>query len=350
MFDIKQEFKSPSIVYRGKPFWAWNGELRKEELIRQTKVMKEMGLGGYFMHSRVGLITEYLGEEWFEMINEVADAAERDGMEAWLYDEDRWPSGSAGGKATINPKYRMKSLRVHEMLPEKYQLTENTYKLFLAKMEGLTVWSYKEIDKDTEDVLAAIDAFASGLSSEDASCSGEWKVLRFAIEVDECNSNYNGTTYLNTLSREATEHFIQVTHEEYARHCGDRLGRSIKGIFIDEPHKGRCMGDRVERDGIISCSMGWTDDLFEEFEKRYGYDARPLLPELFYQLKGEKVARIKLHYIDLTNNLFLERFIQPINNWCNEHNMILTGHYLHENSLVNQTASFGALRLYGLAI
>ena len=55
--------------------------------------MKEMGLGGYFMHSRTGLITEYLGKEWFELINEVADVAAADGMEAWLYDEDRWPSG-----------------------------------------------------------------------------------------------------------------------------------------------------------------------------------------------------------------------------------------------------------------
>ena len=343
MTNIKQEFKSPSSAYRGKPFWAWNGELRSEELIRQTQIMKEMGLGGYFMHSRVGLITEYLGEEWFDMINKVADAAERDGMEAWLYDEDRWPSGSAGGKATIDPKYRMKSLRMYEMSPEKYQASEDTYMLFLAKMDGLTMWAYKEIAKDTGDVSAALAQFASELSPEEASLPGEWKVLRFTIEPDECSSNYNGTTYLNTLSLEATEHFIRTTHEEYVRHCGDRIGRSIKGIFTDEPHSGRCMGDREEKDGVISCSMKWTDDIFDEFKARYGYDARPIIPELFFQLKGEKVARIKLHYIDLTNNLFLERFIKPINDWCIEHNMILTGHLLHENSLVNQTAPNGSL-------
>ena len=104
--QIKQVFLSPSVEYRGKPFWSWNGELRGEELVRQAHIMKEMGLGGYFMHSRAGLITEYLGEEWFDLINEVADAAEADGMEAWLYDEDRWPSGSAGGKVTVDPQYR----------------------------------------------------------------------------------------------------------------------------------------------------------------------------------------------------------------------------------------------------
>ena len=93
--NIKKEFINPSILYRGKPFWSWNGELKEKELIRQAKIMKEMGLGGFFMHSRAGLITEYLGEEWFDLINKVADAAEEEGMEAWLYDEDRYPSGSA---------------------------------------------------------------------------------------------------------------------------------------------------------------------------------------------------------------------------------------------------------------
>ena len=78
--DIAKEFVAPSVAYRGKPFWSWNGELRGDELVRQAGIMKEMGLGGYFMHSRAGLITEYLGDEWFDLINEVADAAERDGM------------------------------------------------------------------------------------------------------------------------------------------------------------------------------------------------------------------------------------------------------------------------------
>jgi len=111
--ELISTFANPGNEWRGKPFWSWNGELRAEELIRQVGVMKEMGLGGFFMHSRSGLITEYLGDEWFDLINQVADAGEKAGMEAWLYDEDRWPSGSAGGKVTIDPQYRGKSLYVY---------------------------------------------------------------------------------------------------------------------------------------------------------------------------------------------------------------------------------------------
>jgi hypothetical protein len=85
--NVKNEFINPSNLYRGKPFWSWNGVLEIEELIRQIHVMKEMGFGGFFMHSRTGLETEYLGEEWYKCINACADEAEKLGMEAWLYDE-----------------------------------------------------------------------------------------------------------------------------------------------------------------------------------------------------------------------------------------------------------------------
>ena len=44
--------KSPSAERRGKPFWSWNGELHEEEIRRQVRIMKEMGFGGFFMHSR----------------------------------------------------------------------------------------------------------------------------------------------------------------------------------------------------------------------------------------------------------------------------------------------------------
>ena len=80
--------------------------------MRQIDVLEDMGFGGFFMHSRTGLQTEYLGEDWFRLTNECADEAKKRGLEAWLDDEDRWPSGIAGGRVTKNPAYRMRSLRM----------------------------------------------------------------------------------------------------------------------------------------------------------------------------------------------------------------------------------------------
>ncbi len=336
--QLQERFAKPGVEFRGKPFWSWNGELEKDELIRQVGILGQMGMGGFFMHSRAGLITEYLGDEWFDLINAVADAGEAMGLEAWLYDEDRWPSGSAGGKVTVDPQYRMKSLRLQERRPDEFVWNDGIYLAFLAKADGRNLYSYTRLSPDSDIVEVQKQAEESA-----ASFPGEWKVLEFTVVPDECSSNYNGTTYIDTMSRKATDRFIELTHEAYAKHCGDRLGRSIKGIFTDEPHRGQAMNDLSVHDGLMRCSTAWTDDLFEEFQKRYGYDAIKVLPELFYFPMGRRVAPIKLHYFDLADNLFLERFAIPIKEWCDAHGMEFTGHVLHEDSFSNQTAPHGSL-------
>jgi hypothetical protein len=133
-------FRSPGAEWRGKPFWSWNGELREDEVRRQIGVMQEMGFGGYFMHSRAGLITEYLGKEWFDLINAGADEGEKRGLESWLYDEDRWPSGSAGGKVTVDPQYRMKSIYLYEQSPETFKWSEGIVAAFLSWIDGIDLW------------------------------------------------------------------------------------------------------------------------------------------------------------------------------------------------------------------
>ena len=103
-------FREPTSEYRGTPFWAWNCRLEKDELLRQLDVMKEMGFGGAHMHVRTGLDTPYLSDEFFEMIGACIDKSEKEGMLAWLYDEDRWPSGAAGGIVTKDEAYRQRTL------------------------------------------------------------------------------------------------------------------------------------------------------------------------------------------------------------------------------------------------
>lgn len=52
-----QLFKNPTAEYRATPFWSWNCKLDKEQLSRQIEQFKQMGLGGFHMHSRTGLAT-----------------------------------------------------------------------------------------------------------------------------------------------------------------------------------------------------------------------------------------------------------------------------------------------------
>ena len=74
---MKDLFLNPTKEYRAKPFWAWNGQLREEELKRQMDALKQMGFGGTFMHSRVGLETEYLVQNGFISSMPVLTTAKR---------------------------------------------------------------------------------------------------------------------------------------------------------------------------------------------------------------------------------------------------------------------------------
>ena len=89
------------LSYASIPFWSWNYRLEPEKLKEQIGWMKRQGLGGFIIHARKGLLTEYMGEEWLSCVGVCIEEAERLGMEVWLYDENGWPSGFAGGAASI---------------------------------------------------------------------------------------------------------------------------------------------------------------------------------------------------------------------------------------------------------
>ena len=83
-------FENPTSEYRGAPFWSWNAKLDKDMLLSQIESLKEMGFGGFHMHTRTGLDTEYLGDEYMEDVLACCNKAEQEKMLAWLYDDVRW--------------------------------------------------------------------------------------------------------------------------------------------------------------------------------------------------------------------------------------------------------------------
>ncbi|MCK4745916.1 MAG: hypothetical protein KAT15_02730, partial [Bacteroidales bacterium] len=288
--DIKTKFDEPGNAWRGKPFWSWNGELEEEELIRQIHVMKEMGMGGFFMHSRIGLKTEYLGDKWFDLINACADEAEKLGMEAWLYDEDRWPSGLAGGLVTRYPEYRARMMTMHVSSPDEFKPGNKYEALFSCRLDSLDVYDYKRIEvKDVKKL------------------GPDQTVLAFFVEERPGMSFYNGYTDVDRMSREATDYFLKITLDEYRKRCGDRIGRSIYGVFTDEPHRQPVLskfesGNHHIADGNI---IPWTGVFADEFKERMGYDIMEKLPEIFFRPEGQSVSRIKWDYMETAQQLFL---------------------------------------------
>ncbi len=324
-----RQLTHPSAEYRGQPFWAWNGKLEEAELRRQIRLMQRMGLGGFFMHSRVGLATPYLSPEWFRLVGACADEAGKLGMQAWLYDEDRWPSGSAGGLVTKNPKYRMRSLAVRILSrSQALRWTPATLAAFAARLDGPRADGVRRIPRDGAPRLAA----------------GESLVV-FAVEVYPCSSWFNGYTYVDTLNHEAVRSFIKVTHEAYRKHNGRDFGGVIPGIFTDEPRYGHILD--VDRKTGQPGGLPWTGALPNIFRRRYGYDLLPHLMELVFDVEGRGMRPARLHYHDCITQMYVDAFCRQIYEWCDKHNLIFTGHQQDEDSLSGQTHVVGScLRTY----
>jgi len=318
--------KSAGAEFRASPFWAWNAKLKPAELRRQIRVFHEMGLGGFFMHSRVGLATPYLGKEWFECIRTCVEEAKRLKMQAWLYDEDRWPSGAAGGLVTRNPAYRARALWSER--------AEKAADLKTPAKERLASFVVR-FAADGETIVKA-----ERVKALPAKAPSGAALLVFFVHTQDPTSWFNDQAYLDTLNPEAVDKFLEVTHETYLKHAGKEFGKAIPGVFTDEPNYGEaCHGN--------THAVPWTARLPETFKKRFGYDLLDHLCELGYDVQGMAFSKARHDFYETVTTLFVEAFGKRIGAWCEKHNLKYTGHVLAEDNLLSQRHAVGAaMRFY----
>lgn len=338
-------FSNPPSLYRGAPFWSWNNKLDVDQLGRQLDVFKQMGLGGAHMHPRTGLDTEYMGPEFMAAVRYCVDKAKQEGMLAWLYDEDRWPSGAAGGLVTRDERWRARYLL---FTPNAYEdkaadgaPSVNSLAQGGRAGNGRLLACY-DVSLDENGCLARADRV-----SNRATPAPKGAVRWYAyLEVSTPTSWFNNQTYVDTLNPAAIERFIEVTHERYKTAIGDEFGKTVPAIFTDEPqftHKRR-LGKATEQKDLV---IPFTDDLPESFQTAYGGDLLDHLPEIFWELPGKAPSVWRYRYHDHVCERFAEAFADTIGNWCRANGIALTGHMMEEPTLTSQTAALGeAMRHY----
>jgi len=266
MIDL-EKLKNPDSFYRCAPFWSWNDNLKEEELLRQITEMHKKGYGGFFMHSRVGLVTEYLSKEWFYLVKKCIEHAKKLNMLAWIYDEDKWPSGFAGGAVALkNPSYRHK---------------------FLVLLK--------------EDQVEQDDEVLSSLVHRNTKYIVAKRTMRLGDKW------FNGSCYVDLLSKEVTKEFINLTHEEYKKVCQEYFGNAMPGIFTDEPTYLRVHYKDIP-------TLPWTEKLPDRFLQKKGYDIKDHFEELFFNVGN--YHKVRFDFFDIALEMFIENFTIPYAKWC----------------------------------
>ncbi len=330
-------FKNPTSEYRGTPFWSWNCKLDKGQLMRQIEHLRDMGFGGFHIHSRTGLATEYLSDEFMDMVTACCDKAETENMLAWLYDEDRWSSGAAGGKVTKTKKFRRKRLKM---------FTEdkgwNTPKEEAIESGLPYLLSCYDILLDNEGYLESY----SRIGIQDTAKGIKW--YAYCINEKE-DAWFNYQTYFDAMDKEAVAEFINVTHERYKEVIGERFDRSVPAIFTDEPNADHEKIVRIptpEYKGEIK--RAWTRFYEKEFKKLYGEDVLDTLPELIWNKKDGSDSLVKYKHFNFIAKQFSENFSKQIGDWCDKNGIAFTGHLLREPKLELQSITCGeVMRNYG---
>lgn len=336
-------FMAPTDEYRGAPFWAWNCKLEKDELLRQAEILGKMGFGGYHMHVRSGMATTYLSPEFMDLVRACVDKAKETGMRAYLYDEDRWPSGAAGGLVTKDPEYRMRILIFTQISPEQLKSSTATFRYSDA------------IDSKFSPEAKLVGRYSVSLN-QNGELTSYHKLKDDEEETGEmwyayCQSPspstwYNNQTYANTLSKAAIDRFIDITYNAYLNSVGEEFGKAVPSIFTDEPQFARKSTLRFAK-SKETITLPWSDDLPETYSAVYGEDLTEHLPELYWEKEDGTPSTVRYHYHDHVCDRFTEAFAENCGNWCEEHGLMLTGHMYGEPTLGSQTVGIGeAMRAY----
>ncbi len=123
--------------------------MTEAQIDQQLKDFKAGGMGGVFIHPRPGLITEYLSDEWFSLCKYTVEKGKALGMDVWLYDENSYPSGFAGGHvpAQMPESYNQGQgliLQKVEKLPEN----ANTFFLILKQKDSIFTDITDKLDQE----------------------------------------------------------------------------------------------------------------------------------------------------------------------------------------------------------
>lgn len=311
-------------IFRPAPFWFLNHQLEEKELTWQLEKMKEAGLGGAVLHARHGLKTPYFSEGWFEALEVCIKKAEKLGMILWLYDEYNWPSGPAGGKITEEfPELRMRYLYLEERQRVKAGKEVKIRLSSSAKIALVTPIDKKggllDFPRSVVDLSSSI---GNGVfkGKVPPACQ-EYELFIFSLS-DISAAPFANSHYLDLLNPKAVRKFIQVTHKEYEKRFKKYFGKTILGIFTDEP--AAFFGKPFEE-------VTYTPHLFGEFQRKKGYNLKKCLPALFLDTEPkEEREKIRIDYYETLSFLYCNSFFKLIYNFCEKNKIASIGHVLLE--------------------
>ena len=289
-----------------RPLQILHGVPRGQATAAAMKKLKESGLGGIVCN--VDFKNYLVSEDNWDNLIQAVEACREVGLVVWIYDEEGYPSGAAGGLVLKrNPAFEALAL---------------TY------------------DKSRKEPFA----------------------LRPAYEHTHASNNFHAARrYPNLIDGRAVQCFIEITHEAYWRRLKKHFGKTIQALFTDEPslmavnigplpenvRKNVRVVDRLDESVKPLPSVPWAGDLPEQYRKRYKQDILTVRRSLF-EGTGQLDRQIRRRFWALVSDLVAERYFGGLGDWAQAHGVASSGHTLWEETPLHHVPLEGnALKVLG---
>lgn len=259
-------------------FETWAGTT-DEAIDQKIRLLQEAGLGG--LVTNVSWENYLRNDKAWDVVQRGVRIAHDAGLRVWIYDEDGYPSGAAGGL-------------VLEQYPE-------------GEAKGL-------------------------IRTRDASGQVRYEVVTLYEATHATENFYRKRHYINILDPTAVATFVAVTHDRYARFL-EPIGKYIEAFFTDEPSM---ISVYIPKERTYPQTLPWHPRLPEVFRARTGYDLLPNRERLFVDV-DEMDREVRCDFYEMIADLCADTYFGQLQSWCSSHGVASSGHLLGEETMVWQT-------------
>jgi hypothetical protein len=309
---VQRGFQNPPDDSRIMMRWWWFGpSATREEVTAELQHMKAAGIGGVELQATYPMAVDdaahgfhnyrFLSPEFLNMVGFASRTAKDLGMRMDLTIGSGWPYGGPYIPMDLAAtRLRMDSReiapgRTSVARPVPYE-GEHIIAAFIARgslgetapstFRELDLSGNGEINIPKDDGPRTLVFFISSPTGQD--------VKRAALGAE----GY------------VLDHYNQAAIETHLREAGDKLlGAAAPGSI----HSVFC-------DSLEVFEANWTGDLLSEFQKRRGYDLKPLLPLL--EFDSDRAMDVRRDYGRTLTEIFEDRFLVPMHDWAAKNHVL----------------------------
>ncbi len=301
--ELEQQFRDlPTEARRltGPLFWL-HGDESSELLEDYVAKVAEGGNGCFIAESRPH--NDWLGPGWYRDLEVCLEAAKRQGLTMWIFDEKWWPSGEVGDR--VPEAYGSKRLVAESVVVQGPQLHEADAlggSRFVAALAG-------RVTTDGVDGASLLDLsgqIRDGKLTWNAP-EGSWQIMQFTWETRQVRGRY----LVDGASQEAVDWYLETVYQPHYERFKEDFGTYISGFFYDEPET---RGD-------------WGTEVRRVLDER-GVDWKRALVAWKFALTGEEQVAARYQYQDALAEAWGRTLYGGIARWCEERGVQSIGHFL----------------------